>query len=78
MVSADAPMQTARVVEMLETDLQVPVVHATICEAWQIHKRLSVRETAVVGGAAVATANPSPTRVGSVGADYARARAAAG
>jgi maleate cis-trans isomerase len=38
--------QTARVVEMLETDLQVPVVHATICEAWQIHKRLSVRETA--------------------------------
>ena len=37
--------QTARVVEMLETDLQVPVVHATICQAWQIHKRLSVRET---------------------------------
>jgi maleate cis-trans isomerase len=30
---------------MLETDLQVPVVHATICQAWQIHKRLSVRET---------------------------------
>ncbi len=37
--------QTARVVEMLEKDLQVPVVHATICQAWQIHKRLSVRET---------------------------------
>lgn len=38
--------QTARVVELLETDLQVPVVHATICQAWQIHKRLKVRETA--------------------------------
>jgi maleate isomerase len=38
--------QTARVVEMLERDLQVPVVHATICQAWQIHRRLSVRETA--------------------------------
>jgi maleate isomerase len=37
--------QTARVVEMLERDLQVPVVHATICQAWEIHKRLSVRET---------------------------------
>jgi maleate isomerase len=37
--------QTARVVEMLEKDLGVPVVHATICQAWQIHKRLSVRET---------------------------------
>jgi maleate isomerase len=38
--------QTARVVEMLEQDLQVPVVHATVCQAWQIHKRLRVRETA--------------------------------
>jgi maleate cis-trans isomerase len=38
--------QTARVVAMLERDLQVPVVHATICQAWQIHSRLSVRETA--------------------------------
>jgi len=37
--------QTARVVPMLETDLQVPVVHATVCQAWQIHKCLSVRET---------------------------------
>jgi maleate isomerase len=37
--------QTARVVPLLETDLQVPVVHATVCQAWQIHKRLSVRET---------------------------------
>ena len=25
--------------------LGMPVVHATICEAWQIHKRLAVRET---------------------------------
>ena len=31
--------------QMLETDLQVPVVHATICQAWVIHKRLRVRET---------------------------------
>jgi maleate cis-trans isomerase len=38
--------QTARVVEMLERDLQVPVVHAGICQAWQIHKHLRVRETA--------------------------------
>ncbi len=38
--------QTARVVAMLERDLQVPVVHATICQAWQIHRRLTVRETA--------------------------------
>jgi maleate isomerase len=37
--------QTVRVVEMLEKDLGVPVVHATICQAWQIHKRLRVRET---------------------------------
>ena len=37
--------QTARVVALLEKDLEVPVVHATICQAWQIHKRLSVRET---------------------------------
>jgi maleate isomerase len=37
--------QTVRVVEMLERDLGVPVVHATICQAWQIHKHLKVRET---------------------------------
>jgi maleate isomerase len=37
--------QTARVVDMLEKDLQVPVVHATICQAWEIHRRLRVRET---------------------------------
>jgi maleate isomerase len=37
--------QTARVVEMLETDLQVPVVHATIANAWTIHKHLGVRQT---------------------------------
>jgi maleate cis-trans isomerase len=38
--------QTARVVALLENDLQVPVVHASICQAWQIHKHLMVRETA--------------------------------
>jgi maleate isomerase len=37
--------QTVRVVEMLEQDLGLPVVHATICQAWQIHRRLRVRET---------------------------------
>jgi maleate isomerase len=37
--------QTVRVVQMLENDLGIPVVHATICQAWQIHKRLRVRET---------------------------------
>jgi maleate cis-trans isomerase len=37
--------QTVRVVELLEKDLGIPVVHATICEAWQIHKHLSVRTT---------------------------------
>jgi maleate isomerase len=38
--------QTTRVVELLEKDLQVPVVHASICQAWQIHKHLMVRDTA--------------------------------
>ncbi|MCC6780020.1 MAG: hypothetical protein IT537_25875 [Hyphomicrobiales bacterium] len=37
--------QTARVVDLLEKDLGIPVVHATICQAWQIHKHLDVRET---------------------------------
>jgi maleate cis-trans isomerase len=37
--------QTTSVVEMLERDLQVPVVHATICQAWEIHRRLHVRQT---------------------------------
>ena len=37
--------QTAGVVEMLEQDLQVPVVHATVCQAWQIHRLLQVRGT---------------------------------
>lgn len=38
--------QTMRVVQMLETDLQVPVVHATAANAWTIHKHLAVRESA--------------------------------
>src|SRR5262245_36188461 len=37
--------QTVRVIELLEKDLGIPVVHATICQAWQIHKQLDVRET---------------------------------
>jgi maleate cis-trans isomerase len=38
--------QTARVVGMLERGLEIPVVHATVCQAWQIHKHLRVRDTA--------------------------------
>jgi maleate cis-trans isomerase len=37
--------QTTGVVAMLEQDLQVPVVHATVCQAWQIHRLLRVRGT---------------------------------
>jgi maleate cis-trans isomerase len=37
--------QTVGVIALLEKDLGIPVVHATICEAWQIHKRLGVRDT---------------------------------
>jgi maleate isomerase len=36
--------QTVGVVELLEKDLGIPVVHATLCEAWQIHKHLDVRD----------------------------------
>jgi maleate isomerase len=32
------------IVELLEQDLQVPVVHATIARAWEIQKRLNVRQ----------------------------------
>ena len=35
---------TESIVELLEQDLQVPVVHANIAPAWEIMKRLSVRE----------------------------------
>jgi maleate isomerase len=35
---------TESIVEPLEQDLQVPVVHANIAPAWEILKRLSVRE----------------------------------
>jgi maleate isomerase len=36
--------RTEGIVEMLEQDLQVPVVHANIAQAWEIQKRLHVRE----------------------------------
>jgi maleate isomerase len=36
--------RTEGIVEMLEQDLQVPVVHANVAQAWEIQKRLSVRE----------------------------------
>jgi maleate cis-trans isomerase len=36
--------RTESIVETLEQDLQVPVVHANIAPAWEIMKRLQVRE----------------------------------
>ena len=36
--------RTEGIVEMLEQDLQVPVVHATIARAWEIQKRLMVNQ----------------------------------
>jgi maleate isomerase len=35
---------TESIVELLEQDLEVPVVHANIAPAWEIMKRLNVRE----------------------------------
>ncbi len=36
--------RTESIVELLERDLEVPVVHANIAPAWEIMKRLTVRE----------------------------------
>jgi maleate cis-trans isomerase len=36
--------RTEGIVETLEQDLQVPVVHATITQAWEVQKRLRVNE----------------------------------
>jgi maleate isomerase len=36
--------RTEGIVEMLERDLQVPVVHANVCQAWVIQKRLLVHQ----------------------------------
>jgi maleate cis-trans isomerase len=36
--------RTEGIVEVLEQDLQVPVVHANIARAWEIQKRLSVNQ----------------------------------
>jgi maleate isomerase len=36
--------RTEGIVQILEQDLQVPVVHANIAQAWEIQKRLHVRE----------------------------------
>jgi maleate isomerase len=36
--------RTTEIVELLEQDLQVPVVHATICQSWEIQKRLHVHQ----------------------------------
>ncbi|MFN3890589.1 MAG: hypothetical protein ACK4MV_09335 [Beijerinckiaceae bacterium] len=36
--------RTTGIIELLERDLGVPVVHATVCQSWEIQKRLRVRE----------------------------------
>jgi maleate isomerase len=36
--------RTEGIVEMLEQDLQVPVVHANVAQAWEVQKRLLVNE----------------------------------
>lgn len=36
--------RTEGIVEILEQDLQVPVVHANVAQAWEIQKRLSVHQ----------------------------------
>ncbi len=36
--------RTTGIIDMLERDLGVPVVHATVCQSWEIQKRLRVRE----------------------------------
>lgn len=36
--------RTTGIIETLERDLGVPVVHATVCQSWEIQKRLRVRE----------------------------------
>jgi maleate cis-trans isomerase len=36
--------RTEGIVDLLERDLQVPVIHATICQSWEIQKKLHVRE----------------------------------
>jgi len=46
--------RTTGIVEMLERDLGVPVVHATICQSWEIQKRLRVREPVAGFGRLVA------------------------
>jgi len=36
--------RTLDIIEMLEQDLQVPVVHPVTARVWEIQKRLQVRE----------------------------------
>jgi maleate cis-trans isomerase len=36
--------RTTEIVELLEQDLGVPVVHATLCQSWEIQRRLHIRE----------------------------------
>ena len=36
--------RTAGIIELLERDLNVPVVHATLCQSWDTQKRLHIRE----------------------------------
>lgn len=36
--------RTAGIIELLERDLEVPVVHATLCQSWETQRRLNIRE----------------------------------
>ncbi|HTI86924.1 MAG TPA: hypothetical protein VL966_10000 [Alphaproteobacteria bacterium] len=52
--------RTGEIVETLEQDLQVPVVHATYCQSWEIQRRLSVREPRQGCGRLLAELPPLP------------------
>lgn len=52
--------RTERIVEMLEQDLQVPVVHANIARAWELQKRLHVNQPVKGYGRLYAELPPLP------------------
>jgi maleate cis-trans isomerase len=53
--------RTEGIVEILEQDLQVPVVHANIARAWEIQKRLSVHQPLSGYGRLYAELPPLPS-----------------
>jgi len=52
--------RTGGIVALLEQDLQVPVVHATYCQSWEIQRQLSVREPRQGYGRLLAELPPLP------------------